>query len=336
MRALLFNGELKFVSLHSLPPRKTGEALIKVLMAGICRTDLEIIAGYQDFRGVPGHEFVGIVQDAVTQNLIGKRVVGDINIGCRACEFCRQGLKEHCVDRKAIGIHGKDGCFADYVTLPEENLHILPDNMSTDRALFVEPLAAVYNIMLAVPVKPTDTILIIGDGKLGILSAQVLKLLGTDVTVVGKHRKKLSVLEWMGIETRLFVRADDFSIVFSSARGREEILTGRKYDIVVDASGSRGGLEMACRLVKPRGHLVLKSTIHGGVQCDLTFAVLNEVRIIGYRCGPFQPAIRAIHRELVEVRPLMSGRFPLEEWQAAFELARSSDALKVMLEINQP
>jgi threonine dehydrogenase-like Zn-dependent dehydrogenase len=304
-------------------------------MAGICRTDLEIVAGYQDFRGVPGHEFVGLVQDAVDQSLIGKRVVGEINIGCRTCEFCRQGIKEHCLKRKAIGIHGKDGCFADYVTLPEENLHILPDNMSTDRALFVEPLAAAYNILQAVPVRPTDSILIIGDGKLGILSAQVLKLSGTDVTVVGKHRKKLSLLEWMGIETRLLIRVDESSIVFSTTRGQEESITERKYDIVVEASGSRGGLDMACRLVKPRGHLVLKSTIHGGVQCDLTFAVINEVRIIGSRCGPFQPAIRAIHRELVEVRPLMSGRFPLEEWQAAFELARSPDALKVMLEINQ-
>jgi alcohol dehydrogenase len=335
MRALIFDSELKYASLHSLPPRKSGEALIKVLLAGICRTDMEIIQGYQNFKGILGHEFVGVVQDAAHKNLIGKRVVGEINIGCHECIPCKRGMKEHCVRRKVIGIHGKDGCFADYVALPEDNLHVLPDEITNEKAIFVEPLAAAYNVLLGVPIKPTDSVLIIGDGKLGVLISQVIKLTGADLYCLGKHRKKLSIMEWMGIETRLLCRVDDSSIIAANNQGVEEDISTRKFDVVIEACGSSGGLDMARRLVMPKGSLVLKSTLHGGALIDLTFAVLNEVKIVGSRCGPFEPAIRAIRRQLVEVRPLLSGRFPLEEWKNAFEQARNPDAYKVIFEINQ-
>jgi alcohol dehydrogenase len=334
MRALVFDRELKFFSVHPLPPRKTGEALIKVLLAGICRTDLEILSGYKDFQGVLGHEFVGVVEDASDPSLVGKKVAGEINVGCGKCPMCCKGIKEHCTERRAIGISGKDGCFADYLTLPEGNLHCIPEDMGSDRAIFTEPLAAVFNILGSISVKPTDSVAVVGDGRLGNLTAQVMKMIGADVVVLGHHRKKLSILEWMGIDTCLFLGIEKKEVLVKNSRGAEIILGNAKYDVVVECSGSRSGLEVAQLLVAPRGFLVLKSTLADEALLDLNFAVVNEIRVIGSRCGPFEPAIRAIRRGLVEVRPLISARFPLEDWQAAFEMARKPDTLKIIFEIN--
>jgi alcohol dehydrogenase len=334
MRALVYDGELSFFSMHPLPPRKTGEALIKVLLAGICRTDMEILNGYRDFKGVLGHEFVGLVEDSSNASLIGKKVVGEINIGCGTCPMCRKGIKEHCTERKAMGISGKDGCFADYLTLPEDNIHVIPEEMGADRAIFTEPLAAVFNILDSIRIKPTDNVAIIGDGRLGLLTAQAMKMVGADVVVLGHHKKKLSILEWMGIDTCLLLGVDRKEVLVRNSRGAETVLENARYDVLVECSGSRSGLEVAQLLVAPRGHLVLKSTLADEARLDLNFAVVNEIRIIGSRCGPFEPALRAIKRGLIEVRPLISARFPLEEWQSAFEMVKKPDTLKIIFEIN--
>ncbi|MDQ7822181.1 MAG: alcohol dehydrogenase catalytic domain-containing protein [Candidatus Eremiobacteraeota bacterium] len=334
MRALYFDRQLSLLPVYPLPPRKNGEALIKVQLAGICRTDEEILMGYRDFKGVLGHEFVGIVQDATNHSLIGKRVVGEINIGCGECPQCRKGIKEHCTSRSVIGIQGKDGCFADYVTLPEENLHVLPDEIGNDRAIFIEPLAAAFNIVTSIWVKPTDRVAIIGDGKLGILVSQVMRMNGAEVILLGKHKKKLSILEWMGISAFFFEGFDSSGVKIKSLKGAESHLERESFDVIVECSGSPGGFHVANTLIAPRGCLVLKSTIADKMDCDLTGIVVRELRVIGSRCGPFVPAIRALASGLIEVRPLLMARFPLEDWEEAFEMVRHPDSLKVAFEVN--
>jgi threonine dehydrogenase-like Zn-dependent dehydrogenase len=335
MRALCFDKELKLMPVFPMPPKKTGEALVKVLLAGICGTDIEVINGYRNFHGILGHEFVGIVQDANDQKLIGKRVVSEINIGCGECPLCRKGIKEHCKKRKVIGIEGHDGCFADYIAVPEANLHIIPDDIGNDKALFIEPLAAAFSIVNGTWIKPTDRVAVIGDGTIGILSAQVIKITGADVCVIGKHKKKLSILEWMGIDTFTFLGQDEKGVHVRSSNGAEKCMPSHHFDVVVECSGSPRGIDMARFLVVPRGTIVIKTTVKDGVSLDLTFAVIHEVHVVGSRCGPFQPAIRALRKGLVEVRPLITGRFPFEDWQGAMQMIKKPDSLKVVFEINQ-
>ena len=274
------------------PEPANGEALIRVVLAGICNTDMEITRGYMAFEGVPGHEFVGIVE-AVNEgpgatpltSLIGKRVVGEINAACyRAdCLYCQRNMPTHCPDRSTLGIVNRDGAFAEYLTLPTRNLHIVPDNVSDEEAVFVEPLAANFEIFEQVHVQPTDNVIVLGDGKMGQLAAQVLTLASCEVLMIGKHAEKLAIVEQRGIATCLL---DDVTHLLKK--------TGRRVDMVVECTGAAQGLELALQLVRPRGTVILKSTVADESALHLAPIVIDEVRVQGSRCGPFAPALRAL------------------------------------------
>ncbi len=315
MRALVYDDEgLRVVGDRPLPRRKRGEALIRVVLAGICNTDIEITRGYAGFRGILGHEFVGVVEEADDPTWIGRRVVGEINCVCGECPTCRRGDAPHCPQRTVLGIQGRDGAMADYCALPLGNLHHVPDSVSDEEAVFVEPLAAALEITERIHLRPTGRVVVIGDGKLGLLVAQVLRLTGCDLLVVGHHERKLSLLSHMGVRVCL-----------------ERDLDHTEADVVVDCTGAPGGLTLARRLIRPRGRLVLKSTFAGESRLDLVSLVVDEVMLIGSRCGPFAPALRLLERGLVEVRPLIERVYPLDEGPAAMEQARSRGALKVLL-----
>ena len=332
MHALVFrNNALALEKNHPRPDLQPWEALIKVLQAGICNTDLEITRGYQAFQGVLGHEFVGIVE-AVHEGpgashqtyLIGKRVVGEINAACHRtdCAYCQQNMFTHCPNRTTLGIVNRDGAFAEYLTLPVANLHLVPDNVSDEEAVFVEPLAANFEILEQVHVKPTDSVVMLGDGKLGQLAAQVLALSGCEVMMVGKHEEKLALAEKRGVHTYVLDDATRFTLE-----------NRRRVDVVVECSGSAQGLEMALRLVKPRGTLILKSTVADKSTLHLAQIVVDEIRIQGSRCGPFAPAIRALSQRTVDIHPLISAHFSLDDGIAAFEHAARSGVLKVLVRI---
>ena len=332
MRALVFrNDVLTFEKNYPLPDLQSGEALIRVLLAGICNTDLEIVRGYMAFQGVLGHEFVGIVE-AVHEGpgaspptyLIGKRVVGEINAACHRsdCAYCRQNMFTHCPNRTTLGIVNRDGAFAEYLTLPVANLHLVPDNVSDEEAVFVEPLAANFEIVEQVHIKPTDSVVILGDGKMGQLAAQVLPLVGCEVMMVGKHREKLALAEKRGVHT--FVLNDATSFTFENKR---------RVDLLVECSGSAQGLELALRLVRPRGTLILKSTVSEKSLLHLAPIVIDEIRMQGSRCGPFAPAIRALSQRTVDVHPLISAHYNLDDGLAAFEHAARPGVLKVLVRI---
>lgn len=313
MKALLYDGELKLLS-KPRPKPPPGEALIRVSLAGICNTDLEITQGYMGFQGVLGHEFVGVVEAAEEEGWPGKRVVGEINCYCGECSLCRRGLFTHCPERTTLGIWGRDGAFAEYLTLPLANLHPVPEEIPDEDAVFVEPLAAALEILEQIQVKPTDRVIVLGDGKLGLLVAQVLALQGCDLLVVGHHAHKLEILKRRGIATHL-----------------DEGSWERSFDIVVDCTGTPEGFAQALALLCPRGTLVLKSTYHGETEVDLNRLVIDEITLIGSRCGPFVPALELLKRGLVDVAPLISATLPLDEGVKAFQLAGKRDALKVLL-----
>ena len=248
-----------------------------------------MVKGYMDFQGVLGHEFVGIVDHAPDHSsLVGKRVVGEINAACRVCPTCQNGRPTHCPNRTTLGIMGRDGAFADYLSLPVENLYLVPDGMTNEQAVFIEPLAAACEIPQLVAIKPTDRVLIIGDGKLGLLCAQVLALAGCHVTLLGRHSERHAWLIRKGIAVTSEI---------------QEVPPGA--DIVVEATGSPEGLTMATQLVRPRGTIVLKSTYHGEVLVNMTELVIHEISVIGSRCGPFAPALRLLAGEMIEVEPLI-------------------------------
>jgi threonine dehydrogenase-like Zn-dependent dehydrogenase len=330
MRALVYrNNTLTLEKSYPRPSLESGEALIKVLQAGICNTDLEIIRGYLNFHGVLGHEFVGIVESvhegpgaSTPKSLIGKRIVGDINAACHQpnCHYCQRGMPTHCPNRTTIGIVNRDGAFAEYLTLPIKNLHLVPDNVSDEEAVFVEPLAANFEILEQVHLKPTASIVILGDGKMGQLAAQVLALSGCEVLMVGKHEEKLALAEKRGVHTYLFDDAQCFSLE-----------NGRRVDMVVECTGSAQGLELAMQLVRPRGTIILKSTVAAQSTIHLAPIVIDEIRIQGSRCGPFAPALRALSQQLVDVRPLISARYTLDEGLAAFAHAEQKGVLKVLV-----
>jgi threonine dehydrogenase-like Zn-dependent dehydrogenase len=292
------------------------EALVGVKLAGICNTDLEIVHGYMGFQGVLGHEFVGVVEECAGKSLVGQRVVGEINCCCGECPTCLAGAPTHCPHRTTLGIWGRDGAFADYLSLPVANLHIVPEAVSDEAAVFVEPLAAALEILEQIQVKPTDRVVVLGDGKLGLLVAQVLGLTGCDLVVGGRHEEKLAILERRGIDARL----------------ANELPT-EKADVVVDCTGHPSGFAAARGLVKPRGTLVLKSTFHGDVEVNLSMLVVDEITLIGSRCGPFAPALHLLERGLVDVESLVSVTCPLDERLAAFERAQKKGILKVLLDI---
>ena len=332
MRALTYhNNTLTFEKNYPHPDLQPGEALIRVLQAGICNTDLEITRGYLAFQGVLGHEFVGIVENvhegpgaSRPTYLIGKRVVGEINAACRRsdCLYCSHNMPTHCPDRTTLGILNRDGAFAEYLTLPVENLHLVPDNISDEEAVFVEPLAANFEILEQVHLKPTESVVILGDGKMGQLAAQVLPLSGCEVMMVGKHEEKLALAAKHGVRT--FVLGDPQSFTLENRR---------RVDLVVECSGSAQGLELALRLVRPRGTIVLKSTVAAQSTLHLAPIVIDEIRLQGSRCGPFAPALRALSQRRVDVLPLISARYSLDEGLDAFEQAGKKGMLKVLVQV---
>ncbi len=316
---------------YPVPAPADGEALIRILLAGICNTDLEITRGYLDFQGVPGHEFVGMVEEVygdVAQerygHLAGKRIVGEINAACRRsdCWYCQQGRHTHCPNRTTLGIVNRDGAFADYLTLPVENLHVVPENVSDEEAVFVEPLAANFEILEQVHIKPTDSVVIVGDGKMGQLAAQVLALSGCEVMMVGKHEEKLALAEKRGVHAYVLDDAERFALE-----------KGRRVDLVVECTGSAQGLELALRLVRPRGTVILKSTVADKSSLHLAPIVIDEIRVQGSRCGPFPPAIRALSQRRVDVRPLISAQYSLDDALEAFEYAARPGVLKVLVRV---
>jgi threonine dehydrogenase-like Zn-dependent dehydrogenase len=334
VRALVFHNHiLAFEENYPRPNLQPGEALIRVLQVGVCNTDIEITRGYMSFEGIVGHEFVGIVESVhegpgatSPTYLIGKRVVGEINVACHRsdCTFCRRGMPTHCPNRTTLGILNRNGAFADYLTLPIENLHLVPDTISDDEAVFVEPLAANFEMLEQLHIKPTDTIVVLGDGKMGQLAAQVLALTGCEVTMIGKHEEKLALAAQRGISTRLL----------KDSKGEQSIAPTSRVDLVVECTGSPQGLELAMRLVRPRGTIIQKSTVADKSTLHLAPIVIDEIRVQGSRCGPFAPAIRALSQRRVDVRPLISAHYSLDDGLAAFEHAAQPGVLKVLVHID--
>jgi len=334
MKAVVFNKNgLQLVDDYLRPVLKEDEALVRVAVAGICGTDLEILEGYKGFEGVMGHEFCGVIEEINTKDFakyedrdntrleVGARVVGEINCGCGSCSNCLRGLKSHCLRRTAIGITGRDGCMAEYVALPLENLHPAPDLVSDKEAVFTEPLAAAFEVTEQVHIRPSDRVLVLGDGSLGILSALVLNLTQADVVLVGKYPKKLDVVAAQKVQTLLL---EDLL--------RQKEINEQSFDLVVEATGSLDGFELARRLVRPRGKVVLKSTVAGNNELSLTPLVLDEITVVGSRCGPFAPALRALEKKVIEVKPLISGIYAYDQAFDAFELCRKGTSLKVLLD----
>ncbi|GMT42681.1 MAG: alcohol dehydrogenase [bacterium] len=297
------------------PVPAQGEALIKVLKSGICRTDLEIARGYMEFCGIPGHEFVGVVEDATDNNWIGSRVVGEINCGCGVCAECMKGDKNHCPSRTVLGILKRDGVFAEYLTLPAENLHHVPDSVNDEEALFVEPLSAAFRVSEQVVLRG-NSVLVMGDGKLGLLIAQVAALLKADVTLCGRHSQKLSLVETMGI---------------AAFHHGEMPRSGKLYDVVVDATGSSEGIKQAISRTRPRGYTVIKTTVAKPAQVDLNRIVIDEISLVGSRCGSFEHGLMLLEDGAVNVKFLIDKTFPIERSMEAFEAAAKPGAMKVIL-----
>lgn len=314
MQALYWDGQrLQHDTTYPTPHIDADTALIRMGLAGICSTDLQIFRGYMDFRGVPGHELVGEVC-AGPPDLIGTRVVSEINFACGHCPACRQGLGRHCPARRVMGILNADRSFAEYVATPVAQLHSVPDTVTNEEAVFVEPLAAAFEILAQVHLQPTDEVLVLGDGKLGMLCAQVLHSTGVHVSVIGKYPRKLQLLQRLGIRT--------------------EFLTDwhpSPADVVVEATGSHEGLQRALKVVRPRGTVVLKSTVAADHTLSLAPLVINEITVVGSRCGPFPPALNALAQKHVIVTPLIDHIYPLADGSAAVAHATRPGTLKILL-----
>lgn len=297
------------------PRRLPGFSLIRLLRGGICNTDLELQRGYYGFEGTPGHEFVGEVVETDTTALLGKRVVGEINLSCNRCDFCVVKLGRHCPARKVLGIVRHPGAFREFLTLPDANLHVVPEPVPTDDAVFVEPLAAACEILDQVRIPKGEKVAVLGDGKLGLLIAQALQAYGASVHQFGRHREKLRISEAMGVSTNLSRR-----------------LPRAAYDFVVDATGSPEGLAQAVSMTRPRGTLILKSTVHGLVPVDTAPVIVNEITLVGSRCGRFEPALKLLRSGKVRVSPMISDRLRLSEAPRAFQRAAEKGVLKVLLD----
>jgi alcohol dehydrogenase len=315
MKALYFDGQLSVRDVGQ-PKPGPGEALIQVVFAGICGTDREILKGYSNFRGILGHEFVGRVVACEDKKWLGKRVVGEINISCGECELCLWGLGRHCAKRTVMGIVNRDGVFAEFVTLPIVNLHEVPKTVSDQAAVFVEPLAAAGEILEQMQIPPGAHVAVIGDGRLGLLVAQVLHHAKAQVTVIGKHGWKLDLARGWGMKV---------------ASVDEGEMPARSFSVVVEATGSPTGVDQAFRLIAPRGTVVMKSTFHGRAQFDTAKLVVDEITLLGSRCGDFPRALELLARGRVKVQHLVSRTFPLEAGLEAFEYLESTSCLKVLL-----
>lgn len=296
------------------PRRPEGWALLKLRLAGICKTDLELVRGYYAFKGTPGHEFVAEVAEADSAGLVGRRVVGEINVACGQCEWCLGDLGRHCPQRKVLGIAGLDGAFSEYFLLPERNLHVVPEGVPDEEAVFTEPVAAACEILDQVALPAGAEVAVLGDGKLGLLVAQVLHLNGMRVKLWGRRHEKLAIARDVGIETE---KAGE--------------LPKARYRWVVEATGSREGLEQAVRMTRPRGTVIVKTTVHGAVRLDTAAVVVNEITLIGSRCGRFEPALKLVASARLRLRAMISGEYGLEQAPQAFRAAARKEALKILL-----
>lgn len=315
MKALRFDG--KELALIEVPRSdNSAEALVRVTLSGICNTDLEIVRGYAGFRGTLGHEFAGVVESSDEESLVGKRVVGEINVGCGVCKLCVAGDPRHCPERTVLGIHGRDGCHAEFVSLPARNLLEIPDGIPDEAAVFTEPLAAAYGITEQVSIEPDMKVAVIGDGKLGILCAWSLARSARHLYLIGKHQSKLNAAANDQVE----------GILLETALKMEG-----QFDVVVEASGSDSGLATALSLLRPRGKLVLKSTVHGRVSWEPWKVVVDEITVVGSRCGQFGPAIELLRSGALDLSRLISDEFPLERGVEAFGRAAEPGVLKVLL-----
>lgn len=310
----LENNQLQLRTDIPIPEPPDGEALVRVLRAGICNTDIELLRGYYPYNGILGHEFVGVVEQG-PQHLVNQRVVGEINAVCGQCRFCRSGQSTHCENRTVLGIVNRNGAFAEYLSLPVKNLYPVPDNVSTEVATFTEPLAAALEIQQQVQIG-NQRVLVIGDGKLGQLVSQTLALTGCDLLVVGRHQDKLANLASRGIKT-----------------GLADAVSDRTFDISVECTGNPEGFAIARRALRPRGTLVLKSTYAGNISIDASSLVVDEITLVGSRCGPFPAALELLAAGTVDVQPLIHACYPLTEALTAFEHAQGRGVLKVLLEI---
>ena len=306
----------KLVVAETAKPQSAGEAVVRVLLSGICNTDVEIVRGYAGFEGTIGHEFVGVVESAPDESVIGRRVVGEINAGCGHCALCAGGDARHCPNRTVLGIHGRDGAHAEFLRLPVVNLLPVPDDVPDERAVFCEPLAAACGITERVQVEKETRVAVIGDGKLGLLCAQALSLSSQRVLLIGKHPEKLRIAGARGIETA----------TLDQARGRE-----REFDVAVEASGAESGFALALQLLRPRGVLVLKSTFHGTTPVDAARIVVDEISVVGSRCGRFAPALDLLLTGAVDVESLISEEYRLADGVRAMKRVTERGVLKVLL-----
>ena len=311
---VLEKDEVQVDAVRPAPTPAADEVVVRVTRAGVCETDLQLIKGYMGFRGVLGHEFVGVAESGP---FAGRRVVGEINCACWNCATCRSGFPTHCPNRTVLGILNHDGAFADLIAVPQRNLHLVPDSIPDDIAVFTEPVAAAFQIPAQLTISKDDRIVVLGDGRLGNLCAQVLASIADDVLVVGKHREKLGLLETMGLKTALL--SDD--------------LPKRAADIVVECTGSESGLPVALELVRPRGTIVLKTTVAGTQTLAWAPFVIDEIALVGSRCGPFDQALHALEQGLVDVEPLIADRFNLSNGVMALQRAQQKGVLKVLLEM---
>ncbi|MCP5095428.1 MAG: alcohol dehydrogenase catalytic domain-containing protein [Chloroflexi bacterium] len=316
MQALhLNNGQLSFRDDYPEPTLSGGEAIVRVRLAGICSTDLELVKGYGGgFNGVLGHEFVGEVVQAADSQWIGQRVVGSINMGCGKCKMCLQHGVEHCFRRQVIGIKGRDGVFAEYVSVPLDNLLIVPDEVSDEAAVFTEPLAAAVRIREQVVVSPSARTAVIGPGRLGMLVGLVMALAGTNVAILGRRTASLKLPADMGLKTGIASERPDNS-----------------FDFIVEVTGNNAGLAEAIRLIRPLGTIILKSTFQGESHLDLAKLVVDEITVTGSRCGPFAPALRLLERKQVNVEALIDAQYALADGLEAFAHASESGVRKVLL-----
>ncbi len=319
MRAVVFDNGLKLDKNYAKPSPQKGEALIKVNTIGICNTDYEITKGYMGYKGVLGHEFTGVVEEinADDKSLLNKRVVGEINCGCGECEWCNQGLERHCPNRSTLGIWQREGCFAEYVCLPVKNLLEIPENVSDEEAVFTEPLAAALEILEQIHIPPYKKIAVLGDGKLGLMIALALNAAGLDLILIGKHENKLEIAQKQGVKTKLL----------------SDVEIKKEYDFVVEATGSISGFETSLALTKPRGTLILKSTIAASKEFNFAPVVVDEITIVGSRCGQFAPALRLLESGRIDVKPLISDIFEFDESIAAFERNKEKSSIKVIVKV---
>lgn len=318
MRALVFDKSLSLDTRRPDPVPGDGDTLLRVRQAGICSTDLEIVKGYMNFRGILGHEFVADVVSSPDPELVNQRVCGEINIVCGRCDLCLSGLSNHCRARSVLGIVNHDGAFAEYVRLPAMNLHVLPRGVDDDQAVFVEPLAAAFQVLKQIKLDGRQWVTVLGDGRLGLLVAQVLRNAGCPVRVIGKHPEKLSLCERWQIRSRPLA----------------EIAPRHDQDVVVDCTGSAAGFELAMQMVRPRGTIVLKSTVAAGKPLNLAGLVIDEISVIGSRCGPFREAIRALSEKQIDVVSLIHRRMKLDQGLEAMDLAARPGVLKVILSMD--